>query len=72
MMTGLSSVNAKIEFWMLGVAVPAITLFGLVGNITIVVLFIMNKICRSGTLSGLIIGLAVLDSIFLVREICTL
>ena len=72
MMTGLSSVNAKIEFWILGVAVPVITLFGLVGNITIVVLFIMNKICRSGTLSGLIIGLAVLDSIFLVREICTL
>jgi len=69
MMTGLSAVNAEIEFWMLGVAVPMITLFGLVGNITIVVLFIMNKICKSSTLSGLIIGLAVLDSIFLV--LCT-
>jgi len=63
----MSGINASIEFWLLGVLLPVIIILGVVGNITVTLMFYLGKMCKSKTLSGLIVTQAITDSMFLVR-----
>ena len=63
----MSGINASIEFWLLGVLLPVIIFLGVIGNITVIVMFHLGKMCKSKTLSGLIVTQAITDLMFLVR-----
>lgn len=64
-MTG-SELDLQLEFYINGIAILAIASLGILGNVLSLMLFTFRRLKMNPTFTGLLIWLAILDSLFLV------
>ena len=60
--------GTSFEFWILGVAISVVSLAGVLGNIICILMFQYKQLNMNQTFTSLLKWLAVIDSIFLVRN----
>ena len=68
MVTSMSDLNSVLEFYICGCGILCCAIFGLVGNIATILLLTVRQARTNSTFTSLILWLAVIDSLFLVRQ----
>jgi hypothetical protein len=68
-MNKMSELNSSVEFWIVGVIISLVSLFGFIGNITCILMFQYKRLNINKTFASLLSWPAIIDSFFLV-SIC--